>query len=283
MLKKFTLVFSLIFLVAFIYDFNYNIAHTNGTGAPIGRTGNPGEFGGLTCSQAGCHVGGPSVTNETVEFSSDIPGTGYTPGETYTITITMTKQGGSKFGFEVSPQDNSGSLLGTLLNPGTGAQLIGGSKYVTHTISGTAGSGSKSWTFDWTAPTTGTGDVTFWGAFNFTNNNNSVSGDVIVNDTYTVSESTVSVSEIALGKEGFALYPSPVDGPMNVEFNLSNSSELSIELYSIDGKRAAILLNETLVAGNHNLTFDMNQFSAGIYLVKLSNEGKDHYKKVIVK
>lgn len=283
MIKKFTLSLALIMAGVMIYDAQHNIAHTNGAGAPAGRTGNPGELSGASCNSSGCHVGGPSVSNEVAELTSDIPSTGYEPGQTYTITVTMTKPGGTKFGFEVSPQNGSGSLQGSLSSPGTGAQLIGGSKYVTHTSAGTSGSGSKTWTFNWTAPSVGTGAVTFWGAFNFANGNNSVSGDVIVNDSFTFQEATVSINEINSANEGFSVYPNPVTDMVNVKFNLTEAEDINVELYSLDGKLVSKLAHDNLVAGDHHLTHDLSTVSSGIYFVKISDGTKDHYKKVMVK
>ncbi|MBC7412670.1 MAG: T9SS type A sorting domain-containing protein, partial [Bacteroidia bacterium] len=46
--------------------------------------------------------------------------------------------------------------------------------------------GTKSWSFDWTAPATNIGSVTFYGAFNGSNNNGSSTGDIIYTTTLVV-------------------------------------------------------------------------------------------------
>lgn len=126
------------------------------TGAPAGYTGSPGD--GQNCTS--CHGG--TATTSPGWITSDIPGSGYVPGETYQITATNSLTGdGKKYGFEVSPQSTSGTLLGTLA-AGTGSQLVGGGKYVTHSLATLT---TNSWTFSWTAPAAGTGSVTFYGAF----------------------------------------------------------------------------------------------------------------------
>ncbi len=126
------------------------------TGAPAGYTGSPGD--GHNCTS--CHGGTASTSPGWI--TSDIPGSGYVPGETYQITATNSLTGdGKKYGFEVSPQNASGTLLGTLA-AGTGSQLVGGGKYVTHSLATLT---TNSWTFSWTAPAAGTGSVTFYGAF----------------------------------------------------------------------------------------------------------------------
>ena len=123
-------------------------------GAPAGYTGSPGD--GHICTS--CHGG--TATTVSGYFTTDIPANGYTAGNTYTITVSFTGTGGK--GFEVSPQDPSGTQLGTLV-AGSGSKLVGGTKYCTHNAMQTGA--TATWVFQWTAPVAGTGDVTFYGAF----------------------------------------------------------------------------------------------------------------------
>lgn len=158
MKKKITIaLFAALAAVVVIDAFNNNVFTYTG-GAPTGRTGSPGD--GASCS---CHN---SPVAKTGWITSDIPTAGYTPGTTYTLTATCTNANQSKFGFEISPQNSTGTLLGTLIATNTTeTKLIGSGKYITHTSSGATGSGSKVWTFQWTAPVAGTGTVTFYGSF----------------------------------------------------------------------------------------------------------------------
>jgi hypothetical protein len=142
------------------------------SGAPAGYTGSPGD--GNDCSS--CHGGSPTTVSGWI--SSDIPAEGYTPGTTYTITATATGTGNK--GFEVSPQNSSGTLLGTL-TAGSNNHLTGSGKYVTHNA---AVSGSTAtWTFTWAAPASGTGSVTFYGAFAITTSTTKLSTLVVSENT----------------------------------------------------------------------------------------------------
>jgi hypothetical protein len=142
------------------------------SGAPAGYTGSPGD--GHNCTS--CHGGSQSTVSGWI--TSDIPADGYTPGTNYTITVTVS--GSGQKGFEVSPQDGTGTLLGTL-TAGTGNHLTGSGKYVTHSAKSSAN--PKTWSFTWTAPAAGTGLVTFYGAF-------CVSEPVTKLSTMDVSENT---------------------------------------------------------------------------------------------
>ena len=133
-------------------------------GSPAAKTGSPGD--GSNCTS--CHGG--SAATVTGWITSNIPGAGYTPGSTYTITVSVT--GSGNHGFEVSPQNVPGALLGTLI-AGSGNKLVGSGKYVTQSSSQSGN--PQTWTFQWVAPAAGTGLVTFYGAFCVTKSNTKLS------------------------------------------------------------------------------------------------------------
>lgn len=216
--------------------------HSRPSGAPAGVAGGPAE-GGQTCSQIGCHNGTPTtVTNI---LTTTIPASGYSPGRVYSITVSFT--GSGQKGFQVSPQLANGHAAGLLMS-GTGSQIMG-SNYITHTSTKTAS--PASWTFNWQAPSRGTGNFNFYGAFaitknitrkqilnvlentslplvvtksaaNITNNGAQVSGDIDANNgTY-----TASVQFKPLGGKWTLQNASPADvtGDANqtIQINLSN-------------------------------------------------------------
>ena len=91
--------------------------------------------------------------------------TGYVGNQTYNLTVGGTGgPSGSEGGF------NLNSDSGSFSNAGTNAQIVAGQ--VTH-----SNSNSRSWTVDWTAPSNGTGNVTFTLAVNFVNGNGANTGD----------------------------------------------------------------------------------------------------------
>ena len=72
------------------------------SGSPGGYSSAPAE--GKNCTY--CHHGSASTVNNIL--SSNVPAEGYTPGVSYTITISLA--GSGKKGYEVSPQNGSGAL-----------------------------------------------------------------------------------------------------------------------------------------------------------------------------
>lgn len=176
-MKKVLLGITVIVAAFITFTTNTQDVHGNRQGAPAGRTGSPGDNSNCTVN---CHSGTPQSNSANAEITSTIPSTGYVPGQTYTITGTVSGSGLVRFGFEISPQNASGVQRGTnVITDATNTQLVGGNKYVTHRQAGTSGTNSRSWSFNWIAPAAGTGAFTFYGAFNAADNSNSSGGDII--------------------------------------------------------------------------------------------------------
>lgn len=186
-------IFYLIFIgsVAFVLSsVNTEKAHSNNAGAQAGYTGSPNENNSRTCSSqnGGCHSG-TGTTFQSDMISIDVPDCGYIAGETYTVTLTVSSPGRNEFGFSVSPQLDGGATAGSMIST-TGTQLNGSGRYLTHTAAGTTESSpnTRVWTFSWIAPPAGSGNVTFYAAFNASNNNNGSSGDLIFNSNLGIFE-----------------------------------------------------------------------------------------------
>lgn len=243
----------------------FTLLHSNGS--PGGYTGSPGD--GKTCVQ--CHGG--TATTQAGIITSDVPPiAGYTPGANYTITVTVPGSADLNKGFEVSPQNATGTLLGTL-TAGSGSQLVNSSKSVTQTTPEITG--PAVWTFTWKAPVAGTGNVTFYGAF--------VSGySTVLTSTMTVSEH-VSSSINAVNQLAFNIYPNPVRDRLDVTFSLAKRATVSFTILSIDGKKITDISSVTLPEGNHKQSFDVrNKLSHGVYNLVLNVDGNISTKKFLV-
>ena len=152
-MKKYILIFSTIIATAiFFYPTTSN---SNSTGSVGGKTGSPMDNSDCTS----CHYV-VSTTVSTTNITSNIPSTGYVPGNTYTIIANLN----SFDGFEITCEENTNNTkTGTFFNTNTSeTQLVNNGNSITHTA---AGNSSATWSFDWEAPAIGTGDVTFYGAF----------------------------------------------------------------------------------------------------------------------
>ena len=150
---------------------------------PDGNTGSPGD--GADCSN--CH--GDFTVNSgtgTATITTDIPACGYTPLSTYSITVSIAQTGTNEFQFQCSPQNASGTYLGTM-NANSSVQIYG-VKYISGASGTLASTNSNSWTFTWTAPAAATGPVTFYASFAAVDGDASESGDYIYTKSLTVNE-----------------------------------------------------------------------------------------------
>ena len=239
------------------------------TGSPAGYTGSPSD--GSDCSNSSCHANGPA-THVTNMFTSDIPISGYIPGITYNITVTLTGSGSNTSGFEASPQNATGTLLGTLI-AGTGSQLVGSEKYVTHSAESTTGT----WTFQWMAPIKGTGDVTFYGAGALAFIQTVVSSIVIHENT------GVGIENVKNEIETVNVYPNPVFENLNISYSLNKESNILIQMFDMNGKLVNTLVNEYLISGKYTKVFTIdNRLEKGIYFVRINKENTSLIKKIIV-
>lgn len=226
-MKKSTKISISIFAIAigsiFISEYS-SPAVGNAMGPTQACAGDP-KGGGLTCAKSGCHVGIPETPIAGI-ITSNIPGAGYTPGSTYTFDVSFDRAGHTQVGFQISPQTVAGVFQGTLTATDVNTKLpfvfvAGGNatgKYIGH-----KNNLAKTWSFDWTAPVAGTGDVTFYGAFNASNASGSESGDSIFTSTLIVSEAIV-VSSVASATITASPAGSIVSGT-SVTFSVSPTNE----------------------------------------------------------
>jgi len=155
-MKKITFILGSIITIAILFYPQSTIGKL--TGSPGGKTGSPMDNSDCTS----CH-NIQATTVSTTNITSNIPSDGYIPGNTYTITANLANAWGPN-GFEITCEENtSNTKTGTLFNINTSAtQLVNNGNAITHT---TAGNSLNTWSFNWEAPSIGTGDITFYGAF----------------------------------------------------------------------------------------------------------------------
>ncbi len=150
------------------------VAQSYSSQPPPAMTGAPGE---QNCSL--CHdETGPG----TIAIMAPA---NYVPGQTYQIQVqhATTDATRMRWGFEMTTLDGTNSAAGTFTDTTAFTQqdFGDGRWYIEHNTAGTfAGTGGgATWTFDWNAPATDVGPVTFYAAGNQANNNSNPSGDQV--------------------------------------------------------------------------------------------------------
>lgn len=275
MSKTLTLLTALFVCFLIVYDAPYSHVNSNDDGAPAGRTGSPGD--NSTCFN-NCHGNSPGNgnQNEVTTINHDIPLDGYIPGTTYNVSVECVGNGTSSFGFSLTCEDGAGDNVGTLIN-GTGTQTNGSGNYVTH-LSNTGGIGSKTWNFQWTAPSAGTGSVTFYSASIYGNGNNSNSGDfMVLAENGAVENVGAGILEVTEGEIG--LFPNPAS--TEVSFGSRPVDEpIGFEIYDLSGK---LVQQGGFEAGDMpTIELDRASMVGGMYLLKLSDDRTELIQKFLV-
>ena len=153
-----------------------------------GRTGSPGESNCRSChSDFALNSGGGSITIQ----SPGTPGFQYTPGQTYSMSVTVAQSSINLFGVGIEALNSSNINAGTLSNVNSNLHVLtagNGRTNLVHSTNGGASSNSKVFSFSWLAPVAGTGNVTFYFAGVAANGNNSDGGDWVYTGTQIFTE-----------------------------------------------------------------------------------------------
>ena len=251
--------------IATVIAFYPTISNSNTAGSIGGKTGSPTD--GVSCTQ--CHYAGQ--IDEGGFIWTDIPASGYIPGETYTITAGAIEGSNptntSKFGFEITSEEaNFGSSKtgNFIITNNTETKLINNNTAITHKIGGTSvtidpttGAASRTWSMDWQAPSSGTGDVTFYAAFIGGNGDGTNAGDNYDDYQITVSEGMNTAIHYNTN-QNLILFNSITK---TIELN----DQTSTSIYNINGQ---------LIFSSTEKKIDVSHLSQGNYIVKSANQTK---------
>jgi uncharacterized protein (TIGR03437 family) len=186
-------------------------------GPDAGYSGVPGEKG--TCTAVGCHVG--TVNSGQGSISVAFPGgLSYAPGVKQHLVVTIADPSTSQraWGFQLTARNASSSSTAAGVFASTNANtalMCAGNpltdlgtqvpysasntqtcpagktlQYIEHSLAGynaTRGTGSGTFEFDWTPPSSNVGDIVIYVAGNAANGDLQPSGDHIYTKTYTLT------------------------------------------------------------------------------------------------
>ncbi|HMF97215.1 MAG TPA: choice-of-anchor V domain-containing protein [Vicinamibacterales bacterium] len=146
-----------------------------------------GGFGEQSCHL--CHLDNPVNAPGGAVALDGVPAA-YSPGGTYRLTVTISREGLRRGGFEIAARFASGKQRGRQAGTWTPlddrVQLIPGAvdkvlTFVQHNLAGSRvpATGANKWTMEWTAPSPASAPIQFNVAANASNNDDSPLGDYI--------------------------------------------------------------------------------------------------------
>lgn len=221
----------------------YNVTKSNQTGI---------FNNGTNCST--CHG---NVSSNTTVALTGLPAT-YVKGTTYPLSVTVTNTTNTKAGFNLAV--SSGTLTA-----GTGSKVNANGSQITHTAPKTAVANVTTFSFSWTAPTTGTSAVTFNTAGNSVNGNSSDgAGDFWNSVSNTISQAPsgiISNDETSKIK----CFPNPTTKFVTIEGeNITN-----ISIFNLLGQE----MNAEFTSGNDFCTVNCENLPVGTYILKATING----------
>lgn len=261
---------------------SFEILSSNGK---AGKNGSPGETDCTSCHSGTVNSGGGSVSIT----SPDLVGWAYTTGQTYTINVTIAQASIPLFGFGFEALDASGANAGTLvITNSTETQIKtftvapNSRNNVVHKSGAGLSTGSYTFTFNWTAPSTNIGNVTFYVAGLACDNDGSTPGDFTYTSNQVVSFAS-SINDNLSEMINLNILPNPVSESTVVTYNLEKESKVSIELVTITGKSITIYSNEKDLAGDHIFNLQLNNLmSKGLYFLIININHIKFTEKVLV-
>ena len=241
--------FLLVCLFGVLVSFNTESTKVSAfsAGPPAGYTGAPREEP-EACAE--CHVPPSAGTGQ---ISITAPQT-YTPGQTYPITVTHTNGDPTRlrWGFELTVLDTSDEKAGELQSLDGLTQILNNQgpgsnrQYIEHTSAGTfvGQQGGASWTFNWTAPATDVGTVTFYAAGNQANNDGNTSGDFIYK-TFVASSPAATTPDFAI-----------TAAPSLRAVTPGNSTQYNVTVTPLAGFGGVVNLSASGLPGGASATFN---------------------------
>ncbi|MFZ5518579.1 MAG: T9SS type A sorting domain-containing protein [Candidatus Zhuqueibacterota bacterium] len=77
-------------------------------------------------------------------------------------------------------------------------------------------------------------------------------------------------------------YPNPFNPTTHIHFNLSRPGRATLQIFDVQGRLVATLIDGMVQAGIHNITFDASHQPSGIYFYKLESGGAFQIKKMML-
>ena len=92
---------------------------------------------------------------------------------------------------------------------------------------------------------------------------------------------TIGINETSTEISGVSIYPNPSSSSVNLEMNIANPSEVSIQVTDLSGKVVATQNLGFLPLGKNQTTIQSASFNNGLYYVTISSNGTSVTKKFI--
>ena len=244
---------------------------------------------GTTRTCMSCHLGGTfnATTTISIKNSSGTSVTTVQSDSIYDVSVTIVAANGTPnaYGFQAIFLENlNNTNAGTFQNLGTGqtTKTFGNGRVA---VEHNTPSASNTFSFKWKAPSvTVSQTATLYTYALCVNANGNGTGDSGDAHTYQVTVEPSLPSGVTQNKleAEMTLFPNPVVNEANVKISMEKETQLQLSVFSAEGK----LIRTQSVnasAGLNNLSMNLSDLNAGVYLLVMSDDSKKIASKSFVK
>ena len=256
--------------VAVIAGMSFDIQSDNGK---AGYTGSPSE---LLCNDCHNTYGNSNSGSGTIYVTSTMTNWQYVPGQTYTINVIVRHTAKPLFGLGFEALTSTNTNAGTLQIANSAktqikTKTVSGvtRQNVVHQLNGGLSTDSAVFTFNWVAPATNIGNVTFYFSGVAGNNNGGENGDYVYNSSKLVTPaSATGLVETSVNKS-LKIYENG-DNNLVIKYSSAESAQPRVDLYDLSGHLIASRTFEQTGTGAVELQMERPiGLSKGVYLVNL--------------
>ena len=77
-------------------------------------------------------------------------------------------------------------------------------------------------------------------------------------------------------------YPNPFVQRTQIPFEITTAADVRLEVFDLLGRRIAVVVNETMLPGRHEVPFDASRIASGVYLYRLVAGERQETKRMLV-
>ena len=103
--------------------------------------------------------------------------------------------------------------------------------------------------------------------------------------TFVADDLAVSTEDVSPSAPSFQLsqnYPNPVRSATSIGYVVPRTSDVTLEVFDVLGRKVATLADGSVPAGSHRATFDASQLAGGVYIYRLRAGDVVHTRRMTV-
>jgi len=107
--------------------------------------------------------------------------------------------------------------------------------------------------------------------------------DVYIDNIYFYNQTATSIDDVNESPNSFTLnqnFPNPFNPSTNITYSIPEASNVTLEVFNIQGQRVATLVDGLQSAGPHSVTFDASNLASGLYTYRLVSENTVMVRKM---